>query len=93
MKVKKKLHRLLSILLCCALVLGLMPITAFAADPSTAPHLAAAAVPKQTRICSPAKKISLHCRNILTVWMIMLVPSWIKWTIAVLAAITGITSN
>ena len=37
MKVKKKLHRLLSILLCCVLVLGLMPITAFAADPSTAP--------------------------------------------------------
>ena len=37
MKAKKKLHRRLSILLCCVLVLGLMPITAFAADPSTAP--------------------------------------------------------
>ena len=37
MKAKKKLHRRLSIMLCCVLVLGLMPITAFAADPSTAP--------------------------------------------------------
>lgn len=33
MKAKKKLHRLMSILLCCVLVLGLIPMTAFAAEP------------------------------------------------------------
>ena len=32
MKEKKKLHRLLSMLLCCVFVLGLMSITAFAAE-------------------------------------------------------------
>lgn len=32
MKTKKKLHKLISVLLCCVLMLGLMPITAFAAD-------------------------------------------------------------